>query len=84
MESTTDPDCGQLNKEGKPDGFHYIVHRTVDSKNNIIANSHVTAANIHDMVPLPEDLKEIKQRFGALPNTRVWMLDTTVPKLPIC
>jgi transposase len=68
MESTTDPDCGQLNKEGKPDGFHYSEHRTVDSKNNIIVNTHVTAANIHDVVPLPEVLKEIKQRLGALPK----------------
>ena len=33
MQSTTDPDSGQLNKDGKPDGFHYSEHRTVDSKN---------------------------------------------------
>ena len=68
MESTTDPDSGQLSKEGKPDGFHYSEHRTVDSKNNIIVNTHVTAANIHDVVPLPEILEEIRQRLGALPK----------------
>lgn len=68
MESTTDPDSGQLSKEGKPDGFHYSEHRTVDSKHNIIVNTHVTAANVHDMVPLPEILKEIEQRLGALPK----------------
>lgn len=32
MQSTTDPDSGQLNQEGKPDGFHYSEHRTVDTR----------------------------------------------------
>ena len=35
QQSKNDPESGQLHKEGKPDGFHYSEHRTVDSKNNI-------------------------------------------------
>ncbi|MEA4897954.1 MAG: hypothetical protein VB067_09550 [Christensenellaceae bacterium] len=46
MDSTTDPESGQLSKEGKPDGFHYSERRTVDSKHNVIVNLHITPANI--------------------------------------
>ena len=68
MKSTTDPDSGQLSKEGKQDGFHYSEHRTVDSKNNVIVNVHVTAANINDMTPVPTILEEIMRRLGKLPK----------------
>ena len=68
MQSTTDPDSGQLSKEGKPDGFHYSEHRTVDSKYNIIVNSYVTAANIHDVTPLPQILEQVTRRLGAKPQ----------------
>lgn len=46
MQGTTDPDSGQQSREGKPDGFHYSEHRTVDSKSNVIVNVHVEPANI--------------------------------------
>lgn len=68
MQSTTDPDSGQLSKEGKPDGFHYSDHRMVDSKYNIIVNTHVTAANVHDTTPLPEILREVERRLGKKPK----------------
>jgi Transposase and inactivated derivatives len=68
MKSTTDPDSGQLSKEGKPDGFHYSEHRTVDSKNNVVGNVHITAANINDMTPVPSILEEIRKRLGKLPK----------------
>ena len=32
MQSTIDPESGQQSQEGKPDGFHYSEHRTVDSE----------------------------------------------------
>ena len=38
-----------MSKEGKPDGFHYSEHRTVDSKHNVVVNIHITPANINDM-----------------------------------
>ena len=68
MQSTTDPDSGQLSKEGKPDGFHYSEHRTVDSKRNVIVNIHITPANINDITPVPELLEEIEERLGHLPK----------------
>ena len=68
MQSTTDPDAGQQTREGKPDGFHYSEHRTVDSKCNVIVNVHVEPANVNDMTPMPEILNEIAARLGHLPK----------------
>ena len=68
MQSTTDPDSGQQSREGKPDGFHYSEHRTVDSAYNVIVNVHVEPANINDVTPMPEILKEIEARLGKLPK----------------
>src|SRR5690606_24722545 len=34
--STTDPESGYLKRNGKPEGFAYLDHRTVDHKYNII------------------------------------------------
>ncbi len=68
MQSTTDPDSGQQSRDGKPDGFHYSEHRTVDSKKNVIVNVHVEPANINDMTPVPDILEEIKLRLGKLPK----------------
>ena len=68
MQSTTDPDSGQQSREGKPDGFHYSEHRTVDSAHNVIVNVHVESANINDVTPMPEILKEIEERLGKLPE----------------
>ena len=66
-ESITDPDSGMQCRDGKPDGFYYSDHRTVDSKNNIIVNTHVEPANINDITPIPEIVDEIEQRLGHLP-----------------
>ena len=56
MQSTTDPESGQQSREGKPNGFYYSEHRTVDSKRNVIVNVHVEPANINDVTALPEIL----------------------------
>ena len=66
--SLTDPESGQQNRDGKPDGFHYSEHRTVDRKNNVIVNVHVEPANVNDITPVPEILQEIKNRLGYLPD----------------
>ena len=66
MSSTTDPESGQQSREGKPDGFHYSEHRTVDSKRNVIVNVHIEPANVNDITPMPEILKEIKSRLGQI------------------
>ena len=68
MKSLTDPESGQQNRDGKPDGFHYSEHRTVDSKHNVIVNVHVEPANINDVKPLSAILREIKRRLGYLPK----------------
>ena len=68
MKSLTDPESGQQNRDGKPDGFHYSEHRTVDSKNNVIVNVHVEPANVNDITPLASILKEVKRRLGRLPK----------------
>ena len=68
QQSRTDPDSGQLHKDGKPDGFHYSEHRTVDSKNNVIVNVRITAANVNDVDPIPDILRDIRKRLGHLPK----------------
>lgn len=68
QQSTTDPDSGQLHKEGKPDGFHYSEHRTVDSRCNVIVNVRVTPANVNDVDPIPDILRDIQDRLGHLPE----------------
>ena len=67
QQSKTDPDSGQLHKEGKPDGFHYSEHRTVDSRNNIIVNTYITAANVNDTDVVPAVLEQVETRLGKLP-----------------
>lgn len=68
QQSTTDPESGQLHREGKPDGFHYSEHRTVDSKNNIIVNTYITPANVHDSDVIGTVLEQIGSRIGRLPQ----------------
>ena len=67
-ESLTDPESGQQNRDGKPNGFYYSEHRTVDSKSNVIVNVHVEPANINDVTPMGEILEEIENRLGSLPK----------------
>ncbi len=62
--STTDPDSGFMTREGKPQGFFYLDHRTVDGRNNLIVDCHVTAGNINDARPYPSRLQRIWDRFG--------------------
>ena len=68
QQSTSDPESGQMHKEGKPDGFHYSEHRTVDSKNNVIVNVRITPANINDADPVADILSDIEKRLGHLPS----------------
>jgi len=71
QQSTTDPESGQLHKEGKPDGFHYSEHRTTDSAYNVIVNVRVTPANVNDVDPMPQVLEDIAKRLGSLPDFMV-------------
>lgn len=68
QQSRNDPQSGQLHKEGKPDGFHYSEHRTVDSKHNIVVNVRITPANVNDVDPVSQILDDIEKRLGKLPK----------------
>jgi hypothetical protein len=62
--STTDPESGYMVRDGKPKGFFYLDHRTVDGLHSIITDVHTTAANIHDSVPYLDRLDRQRTRFG--------------------
>ena len=50
--NTTDPDSGYYHRDHKEEGFMYLDHRTVDGKNNIIIDCHITPGNTHDSGPV--------------------------------
>jgi transposase len=62
--STTDPDSGYMVRDGKPKGFFYLDHRTVDAKHALITDAHVTPGNVHDSVPYLDRLDRQADRFG--------------------
>lgn len=62
--SITDPDSGFLMRDGKPRGFFYLDHRTVDAKYNIIVDTFITPGNVSDSEPYLERLKVQKGKFG--------------------
>jgi len=62
--SKTDPDSGYLARENKPEGFHYLDHRTCDNKYNIISDVYVTPGNINDNTVYLDRLKYQRDRFG--------------------
>jgi len=62
--STTDPDSGYMHRDGKPKGFFYLDHRTVDAKYALITDAHVTPGNVHDSVPYLDRLDRQAERFG--------------------
>ncbi|GHE81582.1 hypothetical protein GCM10019059_44380 [Camelimonas fluminis] len=68
--SRTDRDSGYMVRDGKPKGFFYLDHRTVDGKFSIITDSFATPANVHDSIPYLERLDRQRARFG-LPVTTV-------------
>jgi transposase len=65
--SRTDPDSGYMVREGKPKGFFYLDHRTVDAKHAIITDTHATPANVHDSQPYLERLDRQSKRFNLNP-----------------
>jgi transposase len=62
--STTDPDSGFMHRDGKPRGFFYLDHRTVDGQASIITDVFVTPGNVSDTVPYIERLKAQIAKFG--------------------
>lgn len=62
--SRTDPDSGYMVRDGKPKGFFYLDHRTVDGRHAIITDSYVTPASLHDSIPYLGRLDRQRARFG--------------------
>jgi transposase len=62
--STTDPESGFMHRDGKPKGFFYLDHRTVDAKANIITDVFVTPGNVNDVDPYIDRLKIQIDKFG--------------------
>lgn len=65
--STTDPESGFMHREGKPKGFFWLDHRTVDAKHGIITDTFVTPGNVHDSQPFIRRLAHQVSRFGLEP-----------------
>lgn len=61
--SRTDPDAGYMVRDGKPKGFFYLDHRTVDGRHAIITDTHATPANVHDSIVYLERLDRQCERF---------------------
>jgi transposase len=61
--SRTDPEAGYMVRDGKPKGFFYLDHRTVDGKLGIITDTHATPANVHDSIVYLGRLDRQRQRF---------------------
>ena len=61
--SRTDPDAGYMVREGKPKGFFYLDHRTVDARHAIITDSFATPANVHDGIVYLGRLDRQIERF---------------------
>jgi transposase len=61
--SRTDPDAGYMVRDGKPKGFFYLDHRTVDGRLGIITDTHATPANLHDSIVYLGRLDRQRERF---------------------
>ncbi len=62
--SRSDADAGYMVRDGKPKGFFYLDHRTVDGRHSIITDSYATPANVHDSRPYLARLDRQCERFG--------------------
>lgn len=62
--SRTDPDSGYMVRDGKPKGFFYLDHRTVDGRHAIITDTFATPANVHDSIVYLDRLDRQRQRFS--------------------
>jgi transposase len=80
--STTDPDSGYMVREGKPKGFFYLDHRTTCGRYNLITDTFVTAANVHDSIPYLERLDRQSERFEF--DVQAVGLDAGYMTAPIC
>lgn len=62
--STTDPECGLLNRPGKPKAFCYLNHETCDAENGIITDVYVTPGNANDAAQHTSRIEHQLDKFG--------------------
>jgi transposase len=60
--SKTDPDAGMLARPGKPHGFHYLAHVTVETSHGVILDIEPTAASINDHEPYAGCISRVAQK----------------------
>ena len=82
--SSTDPESGLLKRKGKPEGFYYLDHRTVDLKFNIITDSFVTAGNVNDSTVYINRLQRQFDTFGFKETLESVALDSGYMTPGIC
>ncbi|MBU7321121.1 IS1182 family transposase [Paenibacillus oleatilyticus] len=82
--STTDPESGYMVRDGKPEGFFYLDHRTVDHKYNIITDVHITPGNVHDSKPYLERLELQIKKFEFDKTLEAVALDAGYYTADIC
>jgi transposase len=63
-QSKTDPESGYMARSGKPEGFFFLDHRTVDGKHNFITDVFVTPGNASDSTVYLERLDYQLNKFG--------------------
>lgn len=81
-QSTTDPESGYMHRDGKPIGFFYLDHRTVDGRYCLITDTFVTPGNVNDVKPYLERLRYQIEKFGFKPFAVG--LDAGYNTSPIC
>ncbi|MHA6534807.1 transposase, partial [Paenibacillus sp. BAC0078] len=74
--SLTDPECGYMMRKGKPEGFFYLDHRTVDHKLNMITDVYVTPGNVNDSTVYMERLNRQLETFGFADTLEAIALDS--------
>lgn len=82
--STTDPESGFMMRKGKPEGFFYLDHRTVDHKFNIITDVFVTPGNVNDSTVYLERLQRQIDTFGFDATLEAVALDSGYMTAHIC
>lgn len=82
--SNTDPQSGYMVRDGKPEGFFYLDHRTVDPRFNIITDVFMTPGNVNDSVVYIERLKRQIETFGFAKTLEAVALDSGYMTPYIC
>lgn len=65
VRSQTDPDAAILGRPGKPSGFHYLAHVTVEPTHGIVVDALATPSNLSDHEPYVGCIRRAKKRINV-------------------